>query len=87
MWTSVKDKIPTKDGEYLVTLNIGKYQFVSIVSFTQKPYELSKYDFYEYKGKKTDGIFYTCDPEYGYSDYCNKEITAWCELPEPYKGE
>lgn len=84
-WKSIKlDGKPKKSDDYLVTLKNGK---VVMFWFTTNPYKLDCYDFEEYKNKKTEGIFYDYDSEYGYSDYPDEQVIAWCELPKAYKGE
>lgn len=85
-WKSIKlDGKPKYDECYLVTFLGDKS--IDILGFTTNPYKLDCYDFEEYKNKKTDGIFYSYDSEYGYNDYPDKKVIAWCELPTPYEGE
>lgn len=76
-----KDGKPKKSARYLVTLASG---IVGMYGFTTNPYRLDRYDFSEYKGKKTDGIFYSYDSEWGYNDWVDGEVIAWMELPEAY---
>ena len=77
-WIPVAEKLPSKEDIYLCFLNTGTME---TLRFTTDLYEVDKYDFYEHRGKAG---FYAYDSEWGYSevDY----ITAWAELPEPYKG-
>lgn len=81
-WKSIeKDGKPKKSGEYLVTIN----HRVDVMGFTTNPYRLDRYDFEEYKGKRTDGIFYSYDSEWGYSDWPDAGVTAWMKLPKAYE--
>ena len=77
-WIPVAEKLPSKEGRYLCFWGTG---VMEVLRFSNDLYEVDKYDFYEHKGKAG---FYAYDSEWGYSevDY----ITAWAELPEPYKG-
>ena len=77
-WIPCSERLPEEDGSYLCTY--GKYH-IGVYRFTNDLYSVDDYDFMDCKGKRG---FYVYDSEWGYSeaDY----ITAWTELPEPYKG-
>lgn len=80
-WIPVSERLPEDDTkQYIVQKTNG---FIDILGFTKDAYKLSRYDFYEYNGKKKQ-FFYGYDSEYGYIEY---ECVAWMPLPEKYKGE
>jgi hypothetical protein len=80
-WIPCSERLPEDDTkQYIVQKTNG---FIDILGFTKDAYKLSRYDFYEYKGKKKQ-LFYDCDSEYGYSEW---KCEAWMPLPELYKGE
>jgi len=83
MWILCKDKLPNKDGRYLVTAihNYSKHiNYVHICNFANK---LSDIDDYEFEGEDRPG-FFNYDSEYGYIE--KQGVIAWQELPEPYEG-
>ena len=73
-WTSVKDKLPDKDGDYLCCW--GERKRISIYSFAKNLLKVDKYDF----GRKKRAGFYDYDSEWGYGEMC--DITHWMPLPE-----
>lgn len=75
-WTSVNDRLPEENGEYLVATKFC----IKISSFSNDLYKLDKYDFEDYKGKQQKG-FYNYDSEYGYFE---QDVLAWMPMPEPY---
>lgn len=83
-WISVKDHLPTKDGDYLVTIDgFDMYRYIKSVSWTNDLNKLNEWEFpaEEYKGV---GGFYDYDGEFG--DYEVSYVLAWCKI-EPYEGE
>lgn len=85
-WKSIeKDGKPKKSGQYLVSVKVFGRPQVDIMDFTTDPYKLDKYDFFKYKNKKTEGIFYSYDSEWGYSDWPDEDVTAWMEMIDPYE--
>ena len=76
----IKDRLPDKDGKYLVTKNYCGHRFVSILSFSTDLYKIDEYTFYEDKGKAG---WYNYDSEYGYVHIDKKTIIGWQDLPEP----
>lgn len=74
-WISVNDKLPDKEGKYLVyeTWPYGD-GFISIATWTPKYRGTERY----YKNK---AIWYNYDSEYG--DFEVDGITHWMPLPEP----
>lgn len=84
MWIPCKDRLPDKDGRYLVTtiFNYTKHiNHVHICNFAQK---LSNIDHYDFEDEHRPG-FYNFDSEYGYVE--TNGVIAWQELPAPYKEE
>lgn len=82
-WIPVSERLPEKDGEYLVTVkptfkNMRNY--IKHCDFARNLYLVDEYDFVDKKGAVG---FYEYDSEYGY--YEMTEVIAWMPLPEPYK--
>ena len=83
-WISVKDHLPTKNGDYLITIDcFGKHRYIKIVSWANDLSKLDEWDF-PVEDYKNIGGFYDFDGEYGYYEVNN--VLAWCEV-EPYEGE
>ena len=79
-WISVDDRLPERDGAYLVTIEyFGKSQGIDIRYFT---IDGEKVDEYELAGQKCVWFFY--DSEYGHVP--TDSVTHWLPLPEPPKG-
>lgn len=74
-WISVQDRLPEKDGEYLVRLRHGG---MKVIRFT---HDLRKVDDYQFKRKKPG--WYEFDSEWGYVE--RDDITHYMPLPEPPK--
>lgn len=76
-WISVKDKLPDKDGSYLVCVKSLFYygRCMSIVNYTLN---------YQYDDFNRDligrAIWYQYDSEYG--DFERDDVTHWMPLPE-----
>ena len=80
-WISVKDKLPEKDGAYLVTTNsFGDRQSVKLRWFAKDGENVDAYDL---AGQKD--VWYLYDIECGYVSI--KTVTHWMPLPEPPKKE
>ena len=80
-WISVKDKLPSKDGKYLVTKYFWNMFSVSIRYFTL---DLSEHIWYgEDKTLKNRSGWYHDSSEWG--NIVDDNVVAWQELPEPYK--
>ena len=60
-WIPCKDRLPERDGNYLVTDDSGGTKCVTVSQFIK------------------------CEDGSVYWDYVN--VIAWCDLPEPYRGE
>ena len=80
-WISVKDRLPEKDGAYLVTTNsFGDRQNVKFRWFAK---DGENVDAYNLAGQKD--VWYLYDIECGYVSI--KTVTHWMQLPQPAKGE
>ncbi len=80
-WVSVNDRLPQKDGSYLVTANyFGKNQCIDVLGYVKDGDTVDKYNL---AGQKYVWYFY--DSEYGYVS--THSVTHWMPLPEPQKGE
>ena len=80
-WISVKDRLPEKDGAYLVTTNsFGDRQCVKLRWFAKDGENVDAYDL---AGQKD--VWYLYDIECGYVSI--NSVTHWMPLPQPPKGE
>ena len=80
-WVSVDDRLPEKDGAYLVTTNsFGDRQSVKLRWFAKDGENVDAYDL---AGQKD--VWYLYDIECGYVSI--KTVTHWMPLPQPPKGE
>ena len=80
-WISVKDRLPEKDGAYLVIINyFGNHQSINVRSFAKAGETVNEYDL---AGEKN--VWYRYDSEYGYVS--TDSVTHWMPLPEMPKGE
>ena len=76
-WVSVRDRLPDKDGEYLVVKSImGMYNKIDVCAFTLNLHEADEFDFPD---EDRPG-WYEYDSETGYFEWTG--ITHWSELPE-----
>lgn len=83
-WISVKDHLPTENGDYLVARDcFGLYRYYEAVSWANDLSELDKEDFPSKYYKGVSG-FYDFNGECGY--YEVSDVLAWCKV-EPYEGE
>ena len=82
-WIPVSERLPEKNGPYLVTqkATFTDYVYISAIGYALNLYDVDKYDFAD---KKHSG-WYEYDPEWGYRELDN--VIAWMPLPEPYKAE
>ena len=79
-WISVDDRLPEKDGAYLVTTNsFGDRQSVKLRWFAKDGENIDAYDL---AGQKD--VWYLYDIECGYVSI--KTVTHWMPLPQPPKG-
>lgn len=85
-WISVKDRLPSKNGRYLVTYgNILGFnnRYIKTVEFAENLTKLDNYDFP--KNEYNRAGFYGYDSDFGYYEEIN--VIAWMELPPVYEGE
>ena len=76
-WIICKEKLPDKDGAYLVVKSImGYYYKVDVCNFTRNLHKLDEFDFPK---EKRPG-WYEYDSETGYFEWT--DIVCWAELPE-----
>lgn len=81
-WIPVSERLPEKDGKYLVTMRsfCGLPQRIEVLHFATDLHKIDKFDFQAHKCG-----FYGSDAEWGY--YEVDDVIAWMPLPEPYKEE
>ncbi len=75
-WISVKDRLPEKNGQYLVVKVYFGFKRIAVVNFATNLYAIDKYDFHD---AQRPG-WYDMDDEAGYYEWTG--ITHWAELPE-----
>lgn len=80
-WIPVSERLPERNGQYLVTKAIGDYTYIGCMDYSTN---LAKTDKFDFHGKNYAG-WYEYDMEYGFLE--TDGIIAWMPLPEPYKGE
>lgn len=82
-WISVKDRLPEKDGQYLIYYNDDGFRGVWIDNFAVNLSNVS----YCFKGKNRSGWFsYELDYSGQYNYEETTSVTHWMPLPEPPKG-
>lgn len=79
-WIPVSERLPEKDGEYLVTVSSFCGEIVFKCSFAMDLHKVDEYNFQEHKCG-----FYGIDSEWGSYEIDN--VIAWMPSPEPYKAE
>lgn len=80
-WISVDDRLPEKDGEYLVWFGKSIFkQYAEVLSFAKDGDTVDKYDLHNEKN-----VWFYDDSEWGYVA-CH-DVTHWMLLPQPPKGE
>lgn len=80
-WISVKDRLPSKDGKYLVTKYYWNTPSVCFLCFAL---DLSEHIWYEEdETLKNKCGWYHVSSEWG--NIVDDNVVAWQELPEPYK--
>ena len=77
-WISVKDRLPEKDGDYVVYIQYPYSNLIMIISWTNN----YKGFYPDLKGK---AVWYDYDSEYGDCEITN--VTHWMPLPLPPEGE
>lgn len=79
-WIPVTERLPEKDGKYLVNKDLWGTPYISTILFAKVGEKVSAYDL---KGEKN--VWYDYDSEPGY--FPVDTVTHWMPLPEPPKGE
>ena len=80
-WINVKDKLPEKDGQYLVVYTFFAYRGMSVVRFSHNLHEIDEYIF----DTENRPGWYEPDDEVGYFE--RTTVTHWAKLPEfPKEG-
>ena len=80
-WISVKERLPKKDGKYLVRRKCSYGSYLEILWFAKDGRKVCKYDF----EREWKNVWYWYDRECGY--ITSDSVTHWMPLPEPPKGE
>ena len=78
-WIPCSDRLPGKEGEYLVTFNDKWHGPRARTLWYGTPFDIII--------DRDKWVFY-CDLEYGFTTFApGNPIVAWMPLPEPYKEE
>lgn len=77
-WIPVEERLPERNGKYMVCSSVRGRKYIDCVSFARDLYMIDTYDFHRSKGKSG---FYEYDNEYGFYEY--EGVTHWMHLPEP----
>lgn len=80
-WINVKDKLPEKDGQYLVVYTFFDFRGMGVVRFSHNLHEIDEYIF----DTESRPGWYESDDEVGYFE--RTTVTHWAKLPEfPKEG-
>lgn len=78
-WIPCSERLPDKEGEYLVTFNDKWHGPRVRALWYGTPFDIII--------DRDKWVFY-CDHEYGFETFApRKPIVAWMPLPEPYRGK
>ena len=77
-WTPVTERLPEKDGKYLVHKDLWGTSYIAAIRFAKVGENVCAYDL---KGQKN--VWYDYDSETGYVRV--NTVTHWMPLPEPPK--
>ena len=80
-WIPVTERLPEKDGRYLVLKNLYGTIRYDVIYFAKDGRKVDKYDF----GREWKNVWYQYSSEWGYVTTDN--VTHWMPLPQPPKGE
>jgi hypothetical protein len=80
-WISVKDRLPEKDGDYLIFERGYLIPSIRVLSFAKDGRKVDKYDFH----REWKNVWYRYDSEWGHITV--DAVTHWMHLPAPPKGE
>ena len=78
-WIPVSERLPEKDGNYLVLKRFGKHHWCDVHTFAKDGRKVDKYDFEH----EWENVWFSYDSEWGYITSDN--VTHWMPLPEPTK--
>lgn len=77
-WIPVTERLPEKDGDYLVFKRSHFGGWCRVASFAKDGAEVDEYDL-----GGCENVWYDYDSEYGYISF--DSVTHWMPLPEPPK--
>lgn len=77
-WIPVTEKLPEKDGRYLVFKQNFAFPWFDVLGFAKNGESVSRYDL-----ENAKDVWYGYDSEYGY--FSVDSVTHWMPLPEPPK--
>lgn len=80
-WIPVTERLPERDGEYLVFQKCTYGNYTAILHFAKDGRKVDKYDFV----REWKNVWYRYDSEWGHLTADN--VTHWMPLPKPPKGE
>ena len=81
-WIPVTDRLPDKDGDYLVVKKIFNNSIMQeVLNFAKDGRKVDKYDF----NRGWKNVWYYYDSEWGHITI--DSVTHWMPLPEPPEGE
>ena len=80
-WIPVTERLPEKDGEYLVFEKSGYGTRTRTLRFAKDGRKVDKYDFH----REWKNVWFYYDSEWGHITI--DTVTHWMPLPEPPKGE
>ena len=75
-WINVKDRLPNKNGEYIVVYQCFKYRLIRVFRFALNLHEVDEFNFPD---ENRPG-WYDDDSEVGYFEIDG--VTHWAELPK-----
>ena len=78
-WIPVTERLPDKDGDYLVFKRFAGSAWSDVVSFAKDGRKVSECSF----GEKWQNVWYYYDSEWGYMR--TDAVTHWMPLPQPPK--
>ena len=78
-WIPVSERLPEKDGGYLVYKTFGKHGWCDVLDFAKDGRKVNIYDF----DRCWENVWYNYDSEWGY--VISDNVTHWMPLPEAPK--
>ena len=80
-WFPVTERLPEKDGKYLLFTKGAYGTGIRLLSFAKDGRKVDRYDFH----REWKNVWYYYDSEWGHITV--DTVTHWMPLPEPPKGE